>query len=334
MNFEVNIAGSVGRLGWLMAGTVASLAGASPAFAAGTQAGTQIENVATASYTPPGDTNAVTIESNKVILKVDELLDVKVAWEDPARVVVTSPSSAQKLKYTVTNTGNGPEKFALTTNAAVGGDQFDPTVVQIYLDSNGNGGYDEGIDVIYSGNEPEIAPDGNVTVFVSSNIPSGRADGDLGNVELIATAMTGSGTPGRVFAGQGFGGGDAVVGASTARNAAAGTYVVNLAMVTLGKTAAVTDPWGGTTRVPGSVITYTLVANLSGNGTLNGLQVKDVIPTGSTYVANSMTLGGTALTDSVSDADAGKFDGTAIAVALGDVAAPATRTVTFKVKID
>ncbi len=318
--------------GWLLAGTAACVAGATPAFAAGTQAGTQIENVATASYTPPGGSDPITVDSNKVVLKVDELLDVKVTWEDPSRVVVGSPSANQKLKFKVTNTGNGPEKFTIATNAAVTGDQFDPTVTQVYLDSNGNGGYDEGVDQIYTGNEPVIQPDGSIILFVSSSIPAGRADQDLGHVALTATAQTGSGTPATVFAGQGQGGGDAVVGFSTAAASVQGTYIVASAMVTLQKSAVVLDSWGGATRVPGSVITYTIVATVGGSGSVGSLSINDAIPAGSTYQPGSIALGGTALTDAAND-DAGQFSGNAISVNLGNVSAPSTQTVTFKVKI-
>lgn len=316
----------------LLAGSALSFVGASPALAVGTQAGTQIENIATATYTPPSGTGTVSIESNEVVIVVDEVLDVTVDWTDPANVVVTSPAEKQKLKFQVTNNGNGPEQFALSANTTVTGDQFDPTNAQIYLDSNGNGGYDEGTDVLYTGNEPVLAPDASMTIFVLANIPSGRTDQDKGHVVLTATAITGSGTPGTVYTGQGQGGGDAVVGLTTASANDQGTYIVSNAMVTLQKGAIVLDRWGGTSRVPGSVITYSIVATVNGSGSVSGLTINDAVPAGTTYVANSMTLAGAALTDVTGD-DAGTFASNAISVALGTVAAPATQTVTFKVKI-
>ncbi len=302
------------------------------AHAAGTQAGTKIENTATASFTPPSGGSSVEVQSNKVEILVDEIIDVNVDWQDPADVVVNSPSTNRPLKFRVTNTGNGPEKFSLVADTAITGDQFDPTNPVIYLDSNNNGGYDEGIDALYTGNEPVIPADGAITVFVLSSIPAGRQDGDKGHLKLTATAMTGSGTPGTSFAGKGHGGGDAIIGISTGTSNDRGTYVVSNAMVTLTKSASVADPWGGQSRVPGSVITYTLLASINGSGTVSGLRLNDPIPAGVVYVPGSMTLAGTALTDAA-DADAGQFNGTAISVSIGNATAPSTQTVTFKVKI-
>jgi hypothetical protein len=61
--------------------------------------------------------------------------------------------------------------------------------------------------------------------------------------------------------------------------------------------------------------------------------VSDSVPTGTSYKTGSLTLDGSALTDAA-DGDAGSFAGSGIAVNLGTVASGATRTVTFKVKID
>src|SRR5688572_18775714 len=67
---------------------------ASPARSAGTPAGTNITNVATATYElPNGDETS--IESNAVTLKVDELLDVSVAWGDPADVTTSAGGTGQ-----------------------------------------------------------------------------------------------------------------------------------------------------------------------------------------------------------------------------------------------
>ena len=60
----------------------------------------------------------------------------------------------------------------------------------------------------------------------------------------------------------------------------------------------------------------------------------DPIPNDTTYVADSITLEGGALTDSDADADEGSFDGSQIAVALGNIAGGQTRTITFQVTID
>jgi uncharacterized repeat protein (TIGR01451 family) len=104
------------------------------------------------------------------------------------------------------------------------------------------------------------------------------------------------------------------------------------AAATLVKSAAVLDPFGGTTSVPGSVITYTLVATVTGNGSLANLAINDPIPAGTQYIASSITLETVAQTDAA-DADAGNFNGTRVNVSLGTVPAGQTRTVTFQARI-
>lgn len=303
------------------------------AHAAGTVAGTTISNTATATY-DDGSGTPVSIPSNKVDIKVDELLDVAVATADPGDVVVQPGSTNRVLSFTVTNTGNGSEAFRLTPNSTVGGDQFDPTTTSIVLDSNGNGIYDPGIDTVYNAgsNDPVLAPDGAIKVFVLSTIPGGASDLDKGIVQLSAVANTGTGTPGTSFAGAGQGGGDAVVGASTGKSTDQGRYLIQSTTVAFTKSAVVLDPFGGTKSVPGAIITYSLVANISGSGTLTNLVLGDAVPTGTTYQVGTITLQGSPITDTSGD-DAGEFASNAVTVRLGNVAGGQTRTVIFKVKI-
>ena len=252
-----------------------------PALAAGTPAGTNIENTATATYDQPGGGEA-SITSNTVSLKVDELLDVSVASADPGDVVTSPGATQQVLRFTLTNAGNGEEAFVLSAEQAIGGDDFDPSAAAIVLDSNGNGAYDARIDTAYVGgsNDPVLQPD--------------------------ATGAAGD---------------------------ASGRFLISHASVAFVKSATVADPFGGTTQVPGGTITYTLVATVGGSGGVANLKVTDPVPDGATYKAGSLTLDGTALSDAA-DSDKGHFTGSGIAVSLGDIAAGASRTITFQVKID
>ena len=302
------------------------------AYAAGTLAGTDITNIATASYESGGST--VDIDSNAVVIKVDELLDVTAVSSDPGDVITTNGATNVASTFRVTNTGNGSEALRLTPNVAGGGDDFDPALVQVVLDTNGNGVYDPGVDTVYVAgtNDPVLAPDQSLTVFVMTNVPASQVDGDRAQVGLTAAATTGTGAPGTTFAGAGQGGGNAVVGSTGADADAAGFLLVNAASVTLTKSASVVDPFGGTTSVPGSIITYTLVATVSGTGSLTNLAINDPIPVSSQYVVNSITLEGAAVTDPA-DADQGNFNGSRVSVALGNVPAGQTRTVTFRVRV-
>jgi uncharacterized repeat protein (TIGR01451 family) len=302
------------------------------AWAAGTLAGTNIENIATASY--DSGTGTIDIQSNVAVILVDELLDVTVASIDPGDVPTTPGATGSALSFRITNTGNGPESFRLTPNVANAGDDFDPALAQVVIDTNNNGVYDPGVDTVYVAgtNDPVLIPDQSVNIFVLTNIPGTQANGDRANVSLLAAATTGTGAPGTSFAGAGQGGGDAVAGTTGADGEASGFLRVDAATVALVKSAVVADPFGGTNSVPGSTITYTIVATVSGAGTLNNLVINDPIPTGTTYVPGSMTLQAATLTDAT-DADSGNFNGTRVRVGLGSVPANQTRTFTFQTVI-
>lgn len=311
---------------------LAALALPVQATAAGTRAGSTISNTATASFDAGG--GPTTIDSNRVDLLVDELLDVTVDSSNPADVATTPGATGQVLTFSVTNTGNGVEDFALSTVANAGGDDYDPAVTQVYLD-NGDGLFDAGTDTLYTAgaNDPTLDPDESITVFVVTTTPGTVADGNRGIVSLLAAARTGTGAPGTSFAGQGEGGGDAVVGATGADGEDAGAFVVSAATVTLVKSASITNPLGTADPIPGATITYTIVATVAGSGSVSGLAITDNVPADTSYVPGSITLGGSALTDAV-DADAGDYNGTRINVALGTVAGGQSRTITFQTMID
>ncbi len=320
------------RSSLLIAAAIGGIALSSSAIAAPTLAGTDIENIASASYDTPN--GPVTIDSNRVVIKVDELLDVTVASSDPGDVTTAPGANTNVLTYLVTNTGNGNEAFTLTANVSVAGDDFDPTSPQIVLDTNGNGVYDAGVDTVYVAgtNNPSIAPEASLTVFILSTTPTGVVNGNRAELGLIAAAVTGTGTPGTAFAGAGEGGGNAVVGTTGADATDTAFLAVQAATLALVKSAVVTDPFGGNRAVPGSVITYRLVATVTGTGSISNVVISDPIPASTTFTAGSITLETLPLTDA-SDADAGSFNGTQIRTAVGTVPAGQSRTVTFKVTV-
>ena len=309
---------------------LAASGSAVPAMAGGVPAGVLIENTASATYTANSTTQ--TVDSNTVTLKVDEVLDVASASQESGPVSATTTAV---LRYKVTNTGNGPETFTLTANPAVTGNAFNATVTGLAIDVNGNGVFDSGIDTALTNGatSPVLAADAPLDVLVLVTIPASAAANATSKVELTATATTGTGAPGTLFAGAGVSGGDAVVGASTANAGSQATLTVNKVVVALVKSATILDPFGGTRPVPTAVITYSIVATVTGNGSVLGLAVNDAIPTGTTYQPGTLTLEGAALTDGA-DSDGGQASSSGVAVQLGDVAAGAQRTVTFKVKIN
>ncbi len=333
-NILLPVASKAARMFALLVGASALALNGTAAHAAGTLAGTDIVNTAQATY--DGPSGSVTVESNPVTIKVDELLDVTVVSSDPGDVAAEPGATGQVTTYQVTNTGNGQEAFTLTADTAKGGDDFDTTFEQIILDTNGNGVYDPGVDTIYTPgtNDPVLEADESTIVFILSTIPATANDSERAEIELSAVAVTGSGAPGTSFAGEGDGGGDAVVGATGANGEDSSFFVIQTAQITLVKSATVADPFGGTEAIPGATITYQLVATIAGSGSLTNLVVSDDIPADTSYTAETISLEGVSLTDSDADADAGSFDGTGIAVDLGTVPGGQTRTITFQVTID
>jgi len=311
---------------------IITLAIATPAHATGVLAGTLIENTATATY--KSGTGTGTVTSNKVVVKVDELLDVAVATLSTAPATGTGSTPAV-LIYSVTNSGNGPEAFNLVADPTISGNAFDGTIKSVAIDTNNNGVYDVGVDTVLTTGAatPVLAPDKTVKVFVLVTLPAGANDAETSQVRLTASAVTGTGTPGTSFANKGEGGGDAVVGLTTASDNSLAALVASLGNVTLTKSAKVLDPFGTAKAVPGAVVTYSIAAKVTGSGAVDALHVVDAIPDGTTYVPGSIKLDTAAITDAA-DADAGTGGASGIDVTLGKVNGGSTRTVVFAVKIN
>lgn len=314
------------------AAALCGLLASGPALAGGVTAGTLIENTAVASYDDGAGPR--TINSNTVTVRVDELIDVTLTSLDPGPIT-TRPGEAV-LTFELTNQGNGPEAFGLIANPGIVGNDFDVTVQAIAVDTNGNGTYDAGIDEILAAPHTTgvLAVDATLTVFVLVTVPDGVTDTQRSNVDLTAEAVTGSGAPGTVFAGQGVDGSDAIVGTTGALATARGALIAGVANVALVKSVVLRDPFGGTGAVPGTIATFTIVARVTGSGTINDLVITDAIPAGTTYAPGSLALDSAALSDA-EDGDAGSAsDAAGIAVNLGNLAVDASGTVTFDVVID
>ena len=305
---------------------------AQPVRAAGTLAGTLIQNTVTATFS--SGSNVITMHSNTNTVKVDQLIGVA------ATALLTTPvpigASSATLSFQVTNTGNGADSFDLGGVTAVAGNAFATTLQTVAVDTNGNGIYDPGVDTVIANGaaSPSLAPDATIRVFLIVAAPSGVTDSQTSQVRLTATSVTGSGAPGTLLAGKGVGGVDAVVGLSGGTANALEALIASVANVTLTKSAAIVDPNGGANPVSGAVVTYSIVAHTTGSGTANSLVVTDPYPTGTTYQPGTLTLNGNTLTD-VADGDAGTASSTGIAVQLGNVAGgSADKTITFQVKIN
>ncbi len=323
------------------------------AAALGTAAGARIDSTAQMTFDVAGIAQPG-VASNTVTVAVDEVLDAVVINQDAAAVSVASGATGAWLSFTVTNTGNGSEPFRLAVDAAISGDDFDPTSPAIYVETNGTPGLQLGAggDTPYAigANDPVLVRDTGVSVYVASNIPVGLAQGAAGRVSLRAiprTVVIATGTddpsnpafptPGTAYPGAGdpaAGGGNvvAVVGSTFASGAlrlrADGGYRVDAAVVTLNKTVtSVLDPTGGARLVPGAVVHYRIDVGVAGSNTAQSLVVRDPLPANLAYVASSLAIsalpGGQQADDDFVPfgSDNTGFDGpnNTVVVTLGDV---------------
>jgi uncharacterized repeat protein (TIGR01451 family) len=327
---------------WIVAGLIAlaCACASNNAYAVGAPAGSSISNTAQVTYNVGATPTTTT--SNTVSLTVAEILDVVATLQTPT-VTVSAGDTQRVLVYRVTNTGNGPEAFRLTTTSVLGGDEFDPTPASpsIYLDTDGTPGLSAGdTPYVVGTNDPLLNADAFVTVLVVNNIPTTVVDGNRGFARLAVDARTGTGTPGTVFAGRGVGGTDAVVGLTGADDAVNGTYLVAGVAVTANKSQSVIDQFGGTRPVPGARINYTIVVNATGTGSAASSVFSDNIPVNTSYVPGSLKLNAATLTDGA-DADAGDFTAASgptlahVRVGLGNLTqAAGAQTIEFAVTIN
>lgn len=305
--------------------------------AEGVPAGTLIENTATVTFELDGTPTTVT--SNTTALTVAELIDVAVSLLGSQRLV-SADTEDQAILFRVVNTGNGSEGFSLAVNSAIGGDDFDPipSTISIYFDTDGSGDLTAADEAYVPGvNDPVLAADASIDVLLLNNIPAGEANGAIGRSELVVVSLTGTDLPGTNFAGQGDGGVDAIIGTSEGSGTAVGEYLVSDVQISVVKNQAVLDQFGGSEPLPGATITYTISVQVSGSGIATGSVVSDEIPEFTSYVANSIQLDGSPLSDAV-DADAGELNtagSPVVVVRLGDVTSvDGVRIVEFQVLID
>lgn len=363
----------------LLGGAAVVATGTAHAQSTPTTAGTEVSNVASVTYTVNGASQSTT--SNTVKFLVDRKVDFTVITDQTGPTQVNLGQAAAVTKFKVTNHTNGiqdfwldPDQSTLSVGILTGTDDFDISTMKVFVDSNGNGVYDADVDTqTYI---DELAPEASVAVFIIGNVPTtvGIHEAQV-SLHVIAAAGGTSGTKGAVLlpTDLNLGNADTVVdivfadddsdGAlnlgDVARNGqgrAYAAYVIgtqNVAL-TVTKSALVLDDGVNTLNpkaLPGATVQYCLVVR---NGTAltgaNSVVLSDVVPTNTTYVPGSISVGlpgGTCiLTGTAEDDDAddsAETDGftadynsgsNTVTANVGTVAGLASVAVSFKVKIN
>ncbi len=300
-------------------------------FAKGVLAGTEISNFSTLQYEIDGV--SYTTDSNTITDKVDQVLDVSVVWNDTAPIIVSSGESDRVLTFKVTNTGNGQDTFDLTHEANASS-AFAVNNPRIFIDTNSNGVFDISIDQMAS--SITLAADGFSTLFLVADMPTGSYPSESISSNAIAAKSTigGSGAPGTAYPGAGTDGVFAVDGISGGVDKGWGVYKIGEEL-NVKLTKSVTP--SGSEVFIGTILRYNIAVELQGNGSVDNLIITDNIPSGTTYVVNSLKLDGVSLTD-VSDSDSGRFTGSSIEISLGTAVgssgSPYSKNISFEVKID
>jgi uncharacterized repeat protein (TIGR01451 family) len=331
---------------------------ASPAFAAGTTAGTTITNQVTLDYKVGGiDQNQVTASDT---FTVDRKVNLLVT-ENGSTTSVTPGQTAAVTSFIVTNSSNAPIDLALAVTQLSGGsaahggtDNYNVTGPKMYVDTNLNNGFDPGTDVEVTYLD-QVAADNSKTVFVVADIPLGRSTNDVAGIRLTATASeanaagslgatitqtTGANTSGvdTVFADQATDGNVLRDGIHFDED----DYTVLAAALSATKTSRViSDPFNGSTNpkmIPGAVVEYCIaVNNAAGSATASNVNVSDELPAQTTYdSAFGIKLNGTVTNGSCNTdgASGGAYASGVVSGTLSDIAAGVTRTLVFRVSVN
>ena len=293
-----------------------SLVYSTSALAVRTDAGTPINNVATVGY-KVGGVDQTAINSPITTFYVDQVVDFVVAEADGGDTNVGAGEQDAVARFTVTNTGNETQDFALSVDNLVGGTVFSLDTIQaggltIFVDVNDNDVYDAGIDTAtsidaLSADDTAAADADNViSVFVLGDIPA-AIDGDAANIELTATAYKDNAVPGLgtieaesnidddpdtvqiIFAA-------AVDSGATATAAGQDGYLVASATLTAAKVSTVvSDPLGQVAplalAIPGAIVEYEITITNGGILPATQLVITDDIQADLTLVTTGVYSG-------------------------------------------
>lgn len=277
----------------LSLGLAASFA-ATSTHAAGTLAGTVIENTATVSFG-----SSAPISSNTTTLTVDEVININVTSLDSGNVDVNAGDISSVQAYQVTNLGNGEESFVFNTTTT---GAFNPDATKIYYEPviGGNGQFDNNsIETPYvPGTSLPLDPDQEYYIYIVSDIPAGAVIGETSTVTLDVVSQTPGidGTAiGDVIAGAGTGGTDVIVATTGGTTTETTTYTVTAApeaTVTIVKsivsaTAVVNGITLNDKYIPGATVKYQVSVEVTA-GTASDLVIIDSLPAEVTFVANTL----------------------------------------------
>ncbi|OGW34169.1 MAG: hypothetical protein A2X58_10970 [Nitrospirae bacterium GWC2_56_14] len=257
--------------------------------AAGTASGISITNSATVNYEVSGVPQTAILTGPTATFVVDNKVNLTVTTTNGSYVSTAPSATSQVLTFRVTNNGNTTQDYSLASSATVtdpfgGADNFNATLVGVFVESGATAGYQTAEDTATF--IDELVSDATATVYIVADIPAGRATNDIAAYALIATTHDGgSGGIGAATTDDS-GAGNSLLGVDVVfADAANGTvpgdtqydgegsdrsaYRVTAAALTIAKTAVVySDPFSTVNpkMIPGAVITYTITVTNGATG--------------------------------------------------------------------
>ena len=296
-----------------LAASIALVAGGAAfvptANAAAPTAGTNISNIASASYTDSTG-NSKTVTSNVVTTTVLQVASFTLVSD---QTKTANANGQVSLSHTLTNTGNGSDTFNVgvvnndTRDSTT--DNYDFTGLNVYLDANKDGIPDSQTPVTAI----TLAAGESVNLIVQATTASSNVTaGDLG--KLTVSAISGFDT------------------SVSAKNVDT-VKITNGAVISLVKSASVKNVDATLASTTAREVEYSLAYQNTGNTTATDVTITDILPAGLTYVNGSATVNGTALTDGV-DADKYNVTGGVVTLVVPTVVANSGGVLKFKVRVD
>ncbi|RLL39042.1 DUF11 domain-containing protein [Acinetobacter cumulans] len=295
-----------------LAASIALVAGSaafvSSAHAAAPAAGTNISNVASATYTDSTGASK-TVNSNIVTTKVLQVGSFTLVAD---QTVTANKNSLVSLSHTLTNTGNGTDTFTLAASNignGAGGDDWDFTgAFKIYRDDNKDG-IPDGSPIT----SVTLAAGESINLIVENTTSATAAADKIGKWKISAT--------------------NAVAGSIMTATNTDTVKIIDGAVVTLRKSVSNSNITENSSRE----IEYTLVFQNTGNSTATNFAITDILPAHLTYVSgDKATLDGVSLKDNGSDGKGYEYDATTrqVTLVIPTLTVGTTRTLKFKVTVD
>ncbi len=308
-----------------LAASIALVAGSaafvSSAHAAAPAAGTNISNVASATYTDSTGASK-SVNSNIVTTTVSAVGSITLVAN---RTATANPNALVSLSHTLTNNGNSSDTITLSVaniaNAAgAAGDDYDFSGLKVYRDTN-NDGTPDGAPIT----SVTLAAGQSVNLIVEGVTNASAAVGAEGQWTLTAESDLTNVVTG---------------GALIASNTDTVT-IINGAVISLTKSASASLIDATKATDADREVTYTLNYTNTGNSAASNFTIEDTIPAGLEYVAGSAKLYGNNQTDTADtdgyqfiETNSGSNDGKGkVRLTVASLAPGSSGILTFKVRV-